>query len=182
MSFNIDEYFSELNTGNVLLSFKGGITSEVINTLLETIEAKLLELNTDNKIIKKVYNVLVESMQNLYHHIEDIPEDLRSRYDTKFGIVIVKFEQQKIIISIGNFVLSNKIKLLKDKLDKINSLSEEELKEMYKFILNHQKLSAKGGGGLGLVDIARKTGHKLEYTFQNYNNDYYFFMLNTIVN
>ncbi len=30
------------------------------------------------------------------------------------------------------------------------------LKDMYKFILNHQKLSAKGGGGLGLVDIAQE--------------------------
>jgi hypothetical protein len=52
---------------------------------------------------------------------------------------------------------------------------------MYKFILNHQKLSAKGGGGLGLVDIARKTGNKLEYSFENYNNDFYFFNLDILV-
>ena len=53
-----------------------------------------------------------------------------------------------------------------NKIDKINSMSRDELKDMYKFILNHQKLSAKGGGGLGLVDIARKTGNKLEYSFK----------------
>ena len=60
-----------------------------------------------------------------------------------------------------------RIKPLKDKIDKINSLSQDELKDMYKFILNHQKLTAKGGGGLGLVDIARKTGNKLDYKFHN---------------
>jgi hypothetical protein len=38
-------------------------------------------------------------------------------------------------------------------------------------------LSAKGGGGLGLVDIARKSGNKLEYEFFNYNDNYYFFDL-----
>jgi hypothetical protein len=48
---------------------------------------------------------------------------------------------------------------------------------MYKFILNHQKLSAKGGGGLGLVDIARKSGNRLEYEFHKYNENYYFFNL-----
>ena len=72
---------------------------------------------------------------------------------------------------------SSKIKFLKEKIDKINSLNKDELKDMYKFILNHQKLSAKGGGGLGLVDIARKTGSKLVYSFFNYNDNYYFFNL-----
>ena len=52
---------------------------------------------------------------------------------------------------------------------------------MYKFILNHQKLSDKGGGGLGLVDIARKTGNKLNYNFENFNNDFQFFVLEVII-
>ncbi|NJK86138.1 MAG: hypothetical protein HC906_09370, partial [Bacteroidales bacterium] len=75
----------------------------------------------------------------------------------------------------------SKIKYLKEKIDKINSLTKDELKICIKFILNHQKLSAKGGGGLGLVDIARKTGSKLNYSFFNYNNNYYFFNLEIIV-
>lgn len=52
---------------------------------------------------------------------------------------------------------------------------------MYKFILNHQRISAKGGGGLGLVDIVRKTGNKLDYTFKKYDETYYFFCLNISV-
>jgi hypothetical protein len=84
-------------------------------------------------------------------------------------------------ITTGNYVSSGKIKPLKDKIDKINSLSQDELKDMYKFILNHQKLTAKGGGGLGLVDIARKTGHKFDYGFHNVNKDYYFFNLDIYV-
>ena len=82
----------------------------------------------------------------------------------------------------GNFVTSDKIKYLKDKIDKINSLNQDELKDMYKFILNHQKLSAKGGGGLGLVDMARKTGNKLEYSFHDYNPEYYFYNLEVKIN
>ena len=68
-----------------------------------------------------------------------------------------------------------------DKIDKINSMSKEELKDMYKFILNHQRLSEKGGGGLGLVDIARKTGNRLDYTFEKYNDTYYFFNLDVYI-
>jgi hypothetical protein len=182
MSFDINDYYSKLNSGDVLLAYKGSITSDLISNVLEVVEAKLDDLSEQAKVRKKVYNVLVESLQNLFHHNDELPDKLHDSFDPKFGVLVVsRVENNVYRISTGNFINSSKIKFLKDKIDKINSLSEEELKDMYKFILNHQKLSAKGGGGLGLVDIARKTGNKLEYSFDNYNNEYYFFNLEVLV-
>ena len=182
MSFDINEYYSKLNEGDILLAYKGSITSDLISNVLEVVEAKLDDLSEVPKVRKKVYNVLVESLQNLYHHIDELPDLLHDSFDPRFGVlVIARVDVNVYKISTGNFINSNKIKFLKDKIDKINSLSQDELKDMYKFILNHQKLSAKGGGGLGLVDIARKTGNKLEYSFGNYNNEYYFFNLDILV-
>jgi hypothetical protein len=177
MSFNIDDYYDRLKGDNVLLAYKGSITTDFINNVLDTVETKLQDFDEESKIRKKVYNVLVESLQNLYHHIDELPEKFKDDYDIKFGVLVISKENSAYKISTGNFIRSEKIKYLKDKIDKINSLSKEELKDMYKFILNHQKLSAKGGGGLGLVDIARKTGNKLDYMFQNFNNDFYFYSL-----
>jgi len=182
MSFDINEYYSNLNGGDVLLAFKGSITSDLISNVLEVIETKLDDLSEVPKTRKKVYNVLVEGLQNLYHHIDEMPDALNNTFERRFGVLVVsRVEPNVYKITTGNFVNSDKIKLLKEKIDKINSLSPDELKDMYKFILNHQKLSAKGGGGLGLVDIARKTGNKLEYSFENYSNDLYFFNLDIIV-
>ena len=181
MSFDVHEYYSKLNGGDVLIAFKGSITTDLINNVLEEIEEKMDSVDEQAKVRKKVYNVLVESLQNLYHHVEELPENLRNDMDAKFGVLVVSRENDAYKISTGNFTSSEKIKFLKDKIDKINSLSKDELKDMYKFILNHQKLSAKGGGGLGLVDIARKTGNKLEYTFQHYIDDYYFFNLDVFI-
>jgi Family of unknown function (DUF6272) len=181
MSFNIDDFYSQLNNSGVVLSFKGGITSSVINNILENIENKLAETKEDGKIRKKMYNVLVECLQNLYHHIEDLPQDLTDTGEAKFGVIVIIKNENGFKITTGNFVSSGRIKPLKDKIDKINSLSQDELKDMYKFILNHQKLTAKGGGGLGLVDIARKTGNKFEYGFHNISKDYYFFNLDIYV-
>jgi hypothetical protein len=177
MSFKLSEYYNELSNGDVLLAYKGTISSKLINDVLEVVETKLDKSNESGKTRKKLYNVLVESMQNLYHHIEEKHENINEDLDPKFGVIVILKEGELYKVNTGNFVNSKKIKFLKEKIDKINSLSKDELKDMYKFILNHQKLSAKGGGGLGLVDIARKTGHKLEYKFHNYNNDYYFFNL-----
>ena len=177
MGFNVKEYYENISKGNILLAYKGSITSELINDVLEAVEKKLEEVNELSKTRKKLYNVLVESLQNLYHHIEETHEGITEDLDPKFGLLVIEKENGMYKVTTGNFINSTKIKFLKEKIDKINSLSKDELKDMYKFILNHQKLSAKGGGGLGLVDIARKTGSKLEYIFHNYNNNYYFFNL-----
>ena len=177
MSFILKEYYSNLNKGDVILAYKGSITSELINDILETVETKLEEANADSRLRKKIYNVLVESLQNLFHHIEQVHEGINEDLDPKFGVLVIIREGEFYKVTTGNFVNAKRIKFLKEKIDKINSLTKDELKDMYKFILNHQKLSAKGGGGLGLVDIARKSGNKLEYEFYNYNDNYYFFSL-----
>jgi hypothetical protein len=180
MSFNLKEYYASLSKGDVILAYKGSITSELINDILEAVEKKLADDAADSKLRKKIYNILVESLQNLFHHIEMFHEGIQEELDPKFGVLVVVKEGDLYKVTTGNFVNSKRIKFLKEKIDKINSLSKDELKDMYKFILNHQKLSAKGGGGLGLVDIARKSGNKLQYEFYNYNNDYYFFNLTII--
>ena len=58
------------------------------------------------------------------------------------------------------------------------SIVKEELKDYYKQVLNNGEMSLKGGGGLGMIDIARKTGQKLHYNFQNIDNKVSFFSLN----
>ena len=181
MSFDVNEYYSKLNGGDVLMAFKGDISGELISNVLEVVESGMDDHNEISKVRKKVYNVLVESLQNLYHHIEVLPDALNVEFGSKFGIIVVSRDAGKYRISTGNFVTQDKVDVLKNKIDKINSMGKEELKDMYKFILNHQRLSEKGGGGLGLVDIARKTGSKLVYNFEKYDETYYFFNLDVFV-
>ncbi len=181
MSFNLQESFAQMNEGDVLLAYKGSITTELITNVLEVIESKLEDINTASAVRKKVYNVLVEALQNLFHHIDDLPEEIKDEFDARFGVLVIAREAGSYRISTGNFIRATRVQQLKEKIDKINTLSREELKDMYKYVLNHQKLSPKGGGGLGLIDIAKKTGNKMEYMFRKYNEEYCFFTLNVFV-
>jgi hypothetical protein len=111
-----------------------------------------------------------------------VPEDFEDQKSEKFGMLLVQKVNSGYKIITGNFVRADNVEKLEEKIKRINRSSHEEIKELYKFILNHQRISAKGGGGLGLVDIARKTGNKLEYTFKEYNDKYSFFYLDILVN
>ncbi|HEX2920886.1 MAG TPA: SiaB family protein kinase [Bacteroidales bacterium] len=182
MSFNVENYLSEQHDGSVILHYKGNIDSDLINHVLDTVESKMVEGNENPKLRKKVYNVLVESLQNLYHHVDRVPADFEDQDSEKYGLLVVKKAGSNYIIITGNFVHTGNIEKLEEKIKRINRSSNDEIKELYKFILNHQRISAKGGGGLGLVDIARKTGNKLNYDFARYNDEYSFFYLNILVN
>jgi hypothetical protein len=182
MSFSIENYLSDQTNGDIILFYKGNVDSDVINHVLDTVEDKMVKVNEQSKLRKKIYNVLVESLQNLYHHVDRVPEDFEDQTSEKFGLLVVKKVDGGYKIITGNFVNAENIEKLEEKIKRINRSSHEEIKELYKFILNHQRISAKGGGGLGLVDIARKTGNKLEYSFKKYNEKYSFFYLDIFVN
>jgi Family of unknown function (DUF6272) len=181
MNFDVENYLTDQTNGDIVLSYKGNIDSDVINHVLDTVEYKMVEVNEQSKLRKKVYNVLVESLQNLYHHVDPVPEDFEDQSSERYGLLIVKKINGGYKIITGNFVNADHIEKLEEKIKRINRSSHEEIKELYKFILNHQKISQKGGGGLGLVDIARKTGNQLDYSFKEYNDKHSFFYLNIFV-
>jgi len=175
------QLYAEVDENNVFFAYEGNMSSERINTILEEIESKFMELSTNLKLRKKVYNIVVESLQNLFHHSDEVPDDLKEKLGKRFGMIVITKEGDGFRLTVGNYILAEKMKFLTEKIEKINSLSTGELKEMYKFILNFQKLSAKGGGGLGLIDIARKSEQKLGYRFYPYNESYYFYRLDIFV-
>jgi len=179
MTLDIDLYTAtKLNKGEKIFSYFGPISSDIINDILNEVEKYFLDRGTNIKLRKKVYNIIVESLQNLYHHSIELPLEFKQQYPSKYSFVYLNQLNDCYMLTTGNFVLESKVKALSQKVDKINMLTQDDLKEMYKFILNHQKLSAKGGGGLGMIDIARKSGHKLTYEFLEFNKDYYFYLMN----
>ena len=176
MSFDIEKWYSKVNTGDVVLDFRGVVTSELITQLLDEAEAKLEGVESNGKMKRKVYNVLVESLQNLFHH--SIHNVLNGDITRKYAGFVLKKNPSGFVVSTGNFVENDKIKILKDRINQINSLSKEELKALYKMILNNLEFSEKGGGGLGMIDMAKRTGSKLGYEFFNVDEKYSFYQLN----
>jgi hypothetical protein len=176
MMLNIYDFYDKMERNNIMLSFKGDITSELLTSILQIMESKLDTLQEDPKIKKKVYNVLVECLQNLYHHMDEITPDLNDKIRAAI-FLIGKIDNQYTIIT-GNYIKKESVSSLQKRLEDINQLSKDQLKEFYKEILNNGEMSMKGGGGLGMVDIARKTGDKLNFNFLPVDDQYSFFSLN----
>jgi hypothetical protein len=175
---DVYELYNRMESDKVLLSFKGDITSDLTSSILGIIEQRLEEMNESPRLRKKVYNVLVECLQNLYHHIDSGVAAHNDETEKRSAIFMIGASNQGYSITTGNYIDTERVSGFSGLLKRINSLTADELKQLYKDVLNNDQRSDKGGGGLGMIDIARKTGKKLNYDFIPVTENLSFFSLN----
>ncbi|GJM29362.1 MAG: hypothetical protein DHS20C17_19970 [Cyclobacteriaceae bacterium] len=164
---------------DILLVYEGKFDTESTKAVLHLAERNIDSLKEDPTIKRKVFNVLVECLQNVVKHGEKL-DDPNPKHGT-VPVLMIGRESQHYIISSGNAMRSDNVKDLKSRIEKINTLDKEGLKKLYKKIMRSNDVSDKGGAGLGLVDMARKSGEKLSYHFSPLKGKLSFFSLKTII-
>lgn len=115
---------------------------------------------------------MVESLENIYKH-QDIIEG-NSNFLPKFSL---QLDEKYICLTVANSVIKSKTSSLKERLDKVNLLDKNGLKDYYKEIILSGNVSQKGGAGLGIVNIAKVTENKLDYSFDDIDAQYSYFSL-----
>ena len=129
---------------------------------------------------KRVFFLMNECYQNIIRH-SDI-SDAKARGIQMPMMFLVRNINEAFYIGSSNLI-ENKIKeSLTAKFDSVNSYSVEELEEVYKHSLMNNSLSAKGGAGIGLIEMARKTNYPLEFAFDEVGSDFSMFHMQLILN
>jgi hypothetical protein len=170
--------YQEMNKEDVLLAYHGDFSQTLMKAVLTLTETKMEKEGEDVSVKRKVFNIMVECLQNINKH-QDALET--TEYENS-SIVIIGDSGKHYFISTGNIILNDNVQNLQYKLEQVNNANQDELKNLYKEIVKNGKLSDKGGAGLGLIDIARKSGEKIEYSFVKLDETYsYFSMLTKVV-
>ena len=179
----IHDLYDSLEKQRILLSFKGDLSAELVTALLGLVERKMQHIESDARARKRVFNVVMECLQNLYHHNKQPITDAQGAPSLRdpHGVVMIAQAEDGYSILTGNFMAGNDVVRMKEHLDRINGMDPDELRELYKSTLTNGRFSPSGGGGLGMIDIARKSGGKLEYGFLPYDENSAFFSLNVNV-
>ena len=159
---------------NLILVYQGDFTQETTKSILTMAERNLDSSGEESNIKRKVFNVMVESLQNIVKHSDELVDgETRSHA----AIFLIGREANRYSIMSGNPIRKSNVESLQKSLDHINGLDKDGLKELYKEIIKNTTISDKGGAGLGFVDMARKSGSRLEFSFPAMNADYCFFCL-----
>jgi coenzyme F420-reducing hydrogenase delta subunit len=166
--FGFDRMMSEKE---LLLVFRDEITMETTTDLLAIAEIKMNGGGDEKRTVRKVFNVLVECVQNIVNHAD---KSKNIKLNKSAVLVIGKSIDHYFVIT-GNVIRNERIETLKEIIDLINSLSTDIIRDYYTEKMKKAEFSAKGGAGLGLLDIARRSGRKMEYDFRKIDEEYSYF-------
>ena len=171
----IYKLFKAMQKNNLNYIYRGVFTANITDNILSLAESNLVQKEDPRALRRKVYNVMVEGLQNITKH----QADLEVEEELNYGVFVLKKEHFKYFITTGNLIENEFIDTLSKQITQVNSLDKDELKAYHREVLLHGKISNKGGAGLGLIDMARKSGNKLLYAFEKLDEQFSYFYLHT---
>ena len=154
--------------------YHGTFSDEITDKAIDLSDKNIDNISGLSKMRKKVSFLMAECIQNIVRHGEG---DNIAKITNQSEMFFTRNINESYFISSANIVDDEKKNFLTQKLDQVNGLDKDGLKELYLDILTNESLSEKGGAGLGIVEMARKSGQKLDFDFQTINDLYSFFYL-----
>lgn len=171
-------YFKSLEEQGIILSYKGQFTDVAIGMLVSFLEVKLKELSTTTKVRRRILNIVVESLQNVYHHQSTDPKEHEPCF-------VLAQDQDQFHVYTGNLVHANLVEDLRDHMEHIKAQDPEGLRTLYRKTLSQKKpleeKTSGTGAGIGMIDIARRARNAFSYSIQHIEGKHFFFGLDISV-
>jgi phosphate uptake regulator len=174
----IYDRYTTLNIKDITLVFEGQITHQVMKALTGLVEEQLDDVE-DDMVLRRVYHVMVESLQNINRHAESY--DYRGHPYPGMGLVLVARTNERFQVTTGNIIESAHEEELAMFLGKLNSMDSDALDDLYKKQMREGIVSPQGGAGLGFIDIRRKTSNHLDYSFVKIDDETSFFIFTSTI-
>ncbi|MFT4526037.1 MAG: hypothetical protein ACI9FU_002174 [Granulosicoccus sp.] len=160
------DFDKKIKDSNIVMIYKGDFARDSIMPIIAILEEQMRALTEDSKS-KSFFLIIVEMLQNISRHAYDVVD--------RSGIFMITEDEGKIGVQAGNIVSTKDKNFLDGKIKELNELDPLDLKKLYKTTLREGSLSEKGGAGLGLIEVARKTLAPMIGRFDELGNDSHFF-------
>jgi Family of unknown function (DUF6272) len=172
--FQLERIMAE---NNIYLIWSGHISTDVEKEVLSFTETKLVEEDVELNLRRRVFSILVEILENVAKYSPG------KEAEEQFGmpVAMIRMENEVYSLTTGNLIQNKDVEHLKGKLDIINEYDKVGLKELFRKSLSGQTISSESTGNMGLIDMARKSGSKLVYQFEQINDLYSYYTLNVKV-
>lgn len=178
---NLYSFKKDLDKEGVIIYFSGVMSQDVLTSFKETIERKIENSDGVSKATN-IFAVFVEMVQNIMSYSADA-EFIDTNHKQSYGIMILGFDKElnKYFIKSGNRVYTKDKLKIEKKLEEMKNLNKDEIKALYKELRRSGNDTHERGGGLGFLEIQRKSSMPLEYAFEKIDEECQFFCLKSII-
>jgi hypothetical protein len=135
------------------------IDYESVNDALSSISNIIDSMHFPPQLRRSLYMISAECIDNMYKHSQQVLSDFPVFFE-------IFYCHDEIRLVASNPVSTKSAQKIQTYLRFINYLSDEELKKHYFTTIKTEKKTKKGGAGLGLLILKRKTNCPFEYIFE----------------
>ncbi len=153
----------------VLWDHCGTLTRTDLEAAVARVEDGSLSAGDPVAVRKRLISVLVEGVENILHHAGEA--------QTAEGRVLVGRTGGTYRIMLLNRVELATAALLQHRIEVLNAMDEVTLKEHYLLLLANDARTARGGAGLGLLTMARRSERPMRVTITASGDGYAVFCL-----
>ncbi len=173
------EMTKSVNEDYIEYVYRGNFSDGITANILHLTEAKFINDEDAYSSRKRISYLLIESLQNVIRH-QDTPNNDDFSEENLF---VVQKTVDSIYLTTANVIDNDKISELEEYLNKVKKLSPAELKAEYHKILMNGVITDKGGGGLGIITMARRTEGRINFEFKKINDNfsYYYFQIRLVL-
>lgn len=165
---------------DTILYFKGQLDYDVIGDLIHNLKLKMKARAVRFGLYKRILTLMIELLENIIRYDENYMDNefILQNYPPEFQIF---FENESYIIESANAILKKDTEFLTERIEELNKLDKKGIKTLYKETITNGKFSAKGGAGLGMIEMAKIADHKFEYSFSEVDGNYAYFLLRLVI-
>jgi hypothetical protein len=158
----------------IMMCFNGPFSHSIIEEMGIAIKNYLEAENTARIAVQDVFAVYIEMAQNVrnYQTRRHLPIG-----DTGSATILIAKRTETYAVISGNVVMKSDIDALISRIDQINALAPDGLKKLIRQQLRREIPPDAQGAGIGLMEMAKRSNTKLEYSIRDINDDYSFFTL-----
>lgn len=134
---------------NVVFVHHGPMDPATLHILLTRAEEASLAAGDGVGLRKRLFNVLVEGLENMQRHTMD------PHLDSGIAVLVDRGDGYRLLL--GNALPVASAALLVHRVGVLNEMEEVDLKEYFLKLLANDGRTDRGGAGLGLITMARKS-------------------------
>ncbi|MCR5455699.1 MAG: SiaB family protein kinase [Bacteroidales bacterium] len=170
----IYNHFRDIEKDDLEYVYRGEVTAHLVMNILELAKTNLAKADDTRRMRSRIYYIMGEGLQNITAH-----QAVGGDTVDNSAIVVIYKKRHKYIIATGNLMNRDSETALRNKLEKINHLDADGLKEFSRETRTLVGFTSEGGASLGLIEMAKRSGNKLDYLIKPVDETHSYFYLTT---
>jgi len=186
MLFDMREYSGMLKSRNINIIYSGPMWDDGMKELAEVVRTHLSHDELSGTAAKGVFSVFVEQVTNVLMYSakkEKYAAPDKDAVEVSTGTLILGQKDNTYFIQTGNAIKKENMELIKGRIDHLNSLDKQELRQYHRERLHADNDNPESkGAGLGLIEIARRATAPIVYDFEPVNENLVYFTMYVEIN